>query len=127
MQFKLNKENIEKAIVIFADNQNFTHTAKVRLLMLNTIKKEFKHLAELDWFFEFDHVNVNNNRVYIEYTQNKSKDFTFFYEIPLTINFELRVFLAKSSIHFLDLYNFLLLNEKLVISNKKIFCFVNSI
>ncbi|GAB7086836.1 hypothetical protein [Marinifilum fragile] len=111
MLLDLEKVNIEKAINLFAQNQNFTYTAYPRLKTLYAIKKEFKHIPELDWKFEFDHVNVNQNRVIIEYRQNKSEDFSFYYEIPLLVNFELRVFLAKSSIHFLDLYNFLLSND----------------
>ncbi|MCT4604023.1 MAG: hypothetical protein N4A59_14130 [Marinifilum sp.] len=111
MLFKLEKASIEKAIELFAHNQNFTYTAQPRLKALYAIKKEFKHISELDWHFEFDNVNVNQNRLIVEYQQNKSEDFKFFYEIPLSINFELRVFFAKSSVHFLDIYNFLLSNK----------------
>ncbi|MDQ2180051.1 hypothetical protein [Marinifilum sp. D714] len=110
MLLNLEKVNIKKAFELFAHNQNFTYTAYPRLITLYAIKKEFKHIPELEWNFEFDHVNVNKNRVIIEYRQNKSDNFSFYYEIPLSINFELRVFLAKSSIHFLDLYNFLMIN-----------------
>lgn len=111
MQFKLDRESIEKANEIFGNNQNFKFTAHPRLKSIYAIKKEFKNIPNLEWFFEFDHVNVNQNRVFIEYRQNKSQDFSFFYEIPLSINFELRVFFAKSSVHFIDIYNFLLSNE----------------
>lgn len=110
MLLNLEKVNIEKAFELFAHNQNFTYTAYPRLKTLYAIKKEFKQIPELDWKFEFDHVNINKNRVIIEYRQDISEDFSFYYEIPLSIHFELRVFLAKSSIHFLDLYNFLLSN-----------------
>ncbi|NOU60876.1 hypothetical protein [Marinifilum caeruleilacunae] len=111
MLFKLEKASIEKASEVFAHNQNFTFTVLPRLKAIYAIKKEFKHLHELEWQFEYDHVNVNQNRLLIEYKQNKSNDFSFFYEVPLSSNFEFRVYFAKSSIHFLDIYNFLLSNE----------------
>ena len=111
MLLNLERINIEKAFEFFIHNQNFIYTAYPRLKILYAIKKEFKQIPDLDWKFEFDHVNINKNRVIIEYRQNKSEDFSFYYEIPLSINFELRVFLAKSSIHFLDIYNFLLSNK----------------
>ncbi|WP_421920176.1 hypothetical protein [Marinifilum sp.] len=111
MLFKLEKGNIEKASQIFEYNQNFIYSVKARLKVLYAIKKEFKHIPELDWHFEYDHVNVNKNRLIIEYRQAKSHDFSFFYEVPLSTNFELGVYFAKSSVHFIDIYNFLLSNN----------------
>lgn len=111
MLFKLEKESIIKSSELFEHNQNFKYTVLSRLKALYAIKKEFKHIPELDWHFEYDHVNVNQNRVLIEYQQNRSDDFSFYYEIPLSVHFELRVYFAKSSIHFIDIYNFLLSND----------------
>ena len=117
MKFNFNKNSIEKAIGLFSANQNFIYTALPRLKALYDIKKEFKNIANLEWSFEFDHVNVNTNRLLISYSQDKSSDFEFYYEIPLIQRFELRVYLAKSSVHFLDIYNFLI--EKNIITSNQ--------
>jgi len=108
MKFTFDKNNLEKVNQLFSSNQSFNFTALPRLKMFYALKKELKEISGLEWFFDFDHVNLANNRIIIEHSQNKSKDFNFYYEIPLTSKFELRVFLANSSVHFLDIYNFLL-------------------
>ena len=117
MKLTFSKSNIEKAIKEFSGNQNFVYTALPRIKAIYAIKKEFKLLSNLEWFFEFDHVNVNNNRVLIHFKNNMSGDFAFYYEIPLIQNFELRVYLAKSSVHFLDIYNFML-DKKMIQENQ---------
>lgn len=108
MKYAFTEINIEKAILEFSENSNFIYTALPRLKMLFAIKKDFLNLSNLVWFFEFDHVNVNNNNVSIHLQHSSSEEFSFYYEIPLSQGFEFRVYLAKSTIHFLDLYNFLI-------------------
>jgi len=117
MKFTFTKINLEKANQLFSSSQSFNFTALPRLKMFYALKKEMKEISGVEWFFEFDHVNVANNRIIIEYTQNKSNDFTFYYEVPLTSKFELRVFLANSSVHFLDIYNFLI-KENIIQENQ---------
>jgi len=111
MKAELNKQNIEKAISEFSNNANFNYTVLPRLKVLHAIKKELKSFHELKWMFEFDYVNINQNRVFIEYLPAQETDLTLFYEIPLSQKFELRAFLGNSSVHFIDIYNFLLQKE----------------
>lgn len=106
--------NLEKAINAYQDYQNFTHTALPRLKILLAIKKELKDISGLEWEFEYNHSNIKQNSVKIHFKHQISTDFNFYYEIPLSMNFELRVFLSNSTIHFLDLYNFLI--EKKIIN-----------
>jgi len=108
MIFTFDKESIEKATTTFQNNNNFIYTALPRIKSLYTIKKSLKAIPNLEWMFEFNHTNVNDNKVIIRYNHNKSSDFSFSYEIPLAQKFELRVFLSKSSVHFIDIYNFLI-------------------
>lgn len=108
MKAELNKLNIKRASIEFSENNNFTYTVLPRLKVLYTIKKELKHLHDLKWMFEFDHVNINQNRVIIKYLPAVGTDLNLFYEIPLIQKYELRSFLGNSSIHFIDIYNFLL-------------------
>jgi len=111
MKAELDKQNIEKAIVEFSNNANFNYTVLPRLKVLHAIKKELKSFHELKWLFEFDYVNINQNRVLVEYLPSQGTDLALFYEIPLSQKFELRAFLGNSSVHFIDIYNFLLEKE----------------
>lgn len=111
MIFTFDKEGIEKANTIFQNNNNFIYTAFPRIKCLYAIKKAIKAIPNLEWMLEFDHVNVHQNKIIIRYNHNKSEDFAFSYEIPLSQKFELRVFLSKSSVHFIDIYNFLIERE----------------
>jgi hypothetical protein len=113
MKTLFNQVNLEKFRQEYSDNENFMHIALPRLKILYAIKKELKSLSELDWYVEFNHSDVNLNRVILKYRQSENKDFNFYYEIPLNLKFELRIFLSNSSIHFIDLYSFLL--EKKII------------
>ncbi len=108
MKTELTQENISKAEELFQSNENFTCTVLPRLKLLYAIKKELKTLNDLRWFFEFNHVNVNQNRVIIEYVPSFGTEFNLFYEIPLSQKFELQAFLGNSSVHFIDIYNYLL-------------------
>lgn len=111
MRYSFTRDNIDKAAEEFSSNQNFKLNLLPRLKLLYTVKKQFIHLSNLDWFFEYDHVNISGNRVIIEFKNDVSPDFSFYFEVPLSLNFELRVFLSKSSVHFIDIYNFLLDRE----------------
>lgn len=113
MKHPFNKNNLEKAIKEYQNNQNFAHIALPRLKILLAIKKELKEISHLDWEFEYNHTNVNQNSVRIYFKNEISNNFNFFYEIPLSMNFEFRVFLSNSTVHFLDIYNFLI--EKKII------------
>ncbi|MBI9060066.1 hypothetical protein L3049_21165 [Labilibaculum sp. DW002] len=108
MKHPFNKVNLNKAIKEYQANQNFIHTALPRLNILLAIKKELKSISNLEWEFEYNHTNVNQNAVRIQFRNQISNDFNFFYEIPLSMNFELRAYLSNSTVHFLDLYNFLI-------------------
>jgi hypothetical protein len=108
MILEFNQQNLDNISNEFIDNQNFVHITFPRLKSLLAIKKELKEMANLSWFVEFNHINTNKNRVFINYTHTKGDDLSFFYEIPLNQRFELRAYLANSSVHFIDLYNFLL-------------------
>ena len=114
MKHPFNSANLEKAITEYQGNQNFTHIVLPRLKILLAIKKELKDISKLNWEFEFNHTNVNQNSVRIHFTNQICNDFNFYYEIPLSMNFEFRVFLSNSTVHFLDLYNFLI--EKNIIN-----------
>jgi len=111
MKAELNLQNINKAEELFTSNTNFTYTVLPRLKLLHEIKKELKDYHDLKWSFEFDHVNVNQNRVLISYLPSAYSDLDLFYEIPLVQKFEFRSFLGNSSVHFIDIYNFLLENN----------------
>lgn len=111
MKYPFNAINIEKLNQEYSGNQNFIHNTLPRIKILHTIKRNLNIIPNLYWHVEYNHANVNMNRVTIHYQNKASKDFNFFYEIPLSLKFELRVFLANSSIHFIDLYNFLLENR----------------
>ena len=114
MKYIFTTANLEKLIQEYSENQNFTLNVLPRIKILLAIKKELNTIPQLDWQIEFNHTDVNLNRITIRYKNQVSTDFNFFYEIPLSLKFELRVFLSNSSIHFIDLYNFLL--EKEIIS-----------
>ncbi|RZT96674.1 hypothetical protein EV201_1317 [Ancylomarina subtilis] len=111
MKAELNLQNISKAEELFASNTNFTCTVLPRLRLLHEIKKELKDYHDLAWSFEFDHVNVNQNRIIINYLPSTHSELDLFYEIPLMQKFEFRSFLGNSSVHFIDIYNFLLENK----------------
>lgn len=111
MKAELNFENINKAVELFESNLNFTCTVLPRLRLLCAIKKELKFYHDLRWSFEFDYVNINQNRVIVEYLPSVSSELNLFYEIPLVQKFELRGYLGNSSVHFIDIYNFLLEKE----------------
>ncbi len=113
MKHPFNKSNLEKAIEEYQGNPNFIHNALPRLKILLAIKKELKEISSLEWEFEYNHTNINHNSVKIHFKNQISNDFNFHYEIPLSRNFELRVYLSNSTIHFLDLYNFII--EKKII------------
>ena len=117
MKAELNQQNIDKAEEQFSSNMNFALTVLPRLKLLYAIKKELKSSNDLCWFFEFDYVNVNQNRVLIEYLPSVNTELALYYEIPLVMKFELRSFLGNSSVHFLDVYNFLI--EGLYIKEKQ--------
>ncbi|RUT78260.1 hypothetical protein [Ancylomarina longa] len=108
MKFTFTQKDIEKSINEYSDNENFDITILPRIMALYAIKKELKEIQNLRWYYEYDHVNIHQNQVVMEYENNQSNNFTFHYQIPLKQNFELNVFLANSSIHFLDIYNFLI-------------------
>ena len=110
MKAELNQENIDKAEEMFASNVNFTLTVLPRLKLLHAIKKELKAFNDLRWFFEFNFVNINQNRVFIDYIPSNGTGLALYYEIPLVQKFELRSFLGNSSVHFIDVYNFLIEN-----------------
>jgi hypothetical protein len=111
MKAELNQQNIDKAEELFLSNPNFKLTVLPRLKLLYAIKKELKSYNDLKWSFEFDHVNVNQNRVYIDYLPSANTELSLYYEIPLTQKFAIRSFLGSSSVHFLDVYNFLIENS----------------
>ena len=111
MKAELNQQNIAQAEESFASNTNFTITVLPRIKLLYAIKKELKAYHDLKWSFEFDYVNINQNRVLIEYLPSVNKELALFYEIPLVQKFEFRSFLGNSSVHFIDIYNFLLDND----------------
>lgn len=111
MKAELNYQNIIKAEELFASNTNFTVTVLPRIKLLYAVKKEFKSQHELKWSFEFDHVNINQNRIIIEYLPSVNSELNLYYEIPLMQKFEFRSFLGNSSVHFIDIYNFLLENN----------------
>ena len=113
MKAELNFQNINKAEELFVSNMNFTCTVLPRLRLLCAIKKELKCYHDLKWSFEFDYVNVNQNRVLIEYLPSVSSELNLFYEIPLVQKFELRSYLGNSSVHFIDIYNFLLEKKRI--------------
>ena len=108
MKAELNQQNIDKAEELFSSDVNFALTVLPRLKLLYVIKKELKLYNDLCWFFEFDYVNVNQNRVLIEYLPSVNTELALYYEIPLVQKFELRSFLGNSSVHFIDVYNFLI-------------------
>jgi len=111
MKSELNQQNISQAEELFASNMNFTLTVLPRIKLLYAIKKELKAYHDFKWSFEFNHVNINQNRIIIEYLPSTNKELALFYEIPLVQKFELRSFLANSSVHFIDIYNFLIEND----------------
>ncbi|MCZ4693905.1 hypothetical protein DWB61_03655 [Ancylomarina euxinus] len=111
MKAELNTENIAQAEASFASNINFTLTVLPRIKLIYAIKKELKAYHDLKWSFEFDHVNINQNRIIVEYLPLVKRELALFYEIPLVQKFELRSFLGHSSVHFIDIYNFLLDND----------------
>ncbi len=111
MKAELNQQNIDKAEELFSSNQNFKLTVLPRIKLLYAIKKELKSFSDLRWFFEFDYVNVNQNRVIINYLPSANTELDLYYEIPLMQKFELRSFLGNSSVHFIDIYNFLIENS----------------
>ncbi|WP_372753930.1 hypothetical protein [Labilibaculum sp.] len=113
MRSPFNQKNLNKFIQDYSGNENFAHIVLPRLKLLYAIKKELKNISEIEWYVEFSHADINLNRVVLQYIKSKNNDFNFYYEIPLNSKFELRVFLSNSSIHFIDLYNFLL--EKKII------------
>lgn len=117
MKAELNQKNIEKAEHLFSSNLNFSLNVLPRLKVLHAIKKELKAYHDLKWLFEFDYVNVNQNRVLIEYLPAANTGLALFYEIPLVQKFELRSFLGHSSVHFIDIYNFLI--EKSILKEKQ--------
>lgn len=114
MKYIFTAVNIEKLRQEYSGNQSFILNTLPRLKILHAIKKELNTIPNLEWQIEYNHTNVNLNCVTIQYQNQACKDFNFFYEIPLSLKFELRVFLSNSSVHFIDLYNFLL--EKKIIS-----------
>lgn len=110
MKAELNQQNIDKAEELFSSNINFKLIVLPRIKLLHAIKKELKSYNDLNWFFEYDFVNVNQNRVLIEYLPSVNTELDLYYEIPLVQKFELRSFLGNSSVHFIDVYNFLIDN-----------------
>lgn len=111
MKAELNQQSIEKAEDLFSLNPNFSLTVLPRMKLLYALKKELKNYSDLRWYFEFDHVNVNQNRVIVKYLPSLDTELSLFYEIPLVKKFELRSFLGNSSVHFIDVYNFLIENS----------------
>ena len=111
MKAELNQHNIDKAENLFLSNLNFKLTVLPRIKMLYALKKELRNFSDLRWSFEFDFVNVNQNRVIIDYLPSANTELSLFYEIPLVQKFELRSFLGNSSLHFIDVYNFLIENS----------------
>jgi len=108
MKYPFTAENIKKLSQEYSGNQNFILNTLPRLKILHTIKKSLNTIPNLYWHVEYNHTDVSMNRITIHHQNKANKDFNFFYEIPLSLKFELRVFLSNSSIHFIDLYNFLL-------------------
>jgi hypothetical protein len=117
MKYPFTAVNLEKLSQEYSGNQNFILNTLPRLKILHAIKKDLNTIPNLDWHVEYNHTDVNMNRVTINYQNKACKDFNFFYEIPLSLKFELRVFLSNSSIHFIDLYNFML--EKGIVSKNQ--------
>ncbi|PKQ61711.1 hypothetical protein BZG02_14905 [Labilibaculum filiforme] len=111
MKYSFTSTTIEKLSLEYSGNQNFIQNTLPRIKIIHTIKKEFNTIPNLEWYIEYSPTNINTNRILIQYQNQESKDFNFFYEIPLSLNFEFRVYLSNSSIHFIDLYNFLLKKE----------------
>ncbi len=111
MKAELTQQNIAKAEEKFLSNLNFELTVLPRLKLLYALKKKLKFHSNLSWFFEFDYVNVNQNKVVINYLPSSNTDLSLYYEIPLVKKFELRGFLGNSSVHFIDVYNFLIDNS----------------
>ena len=108
MKIELTTENIKKAILEFSNNSNFTLSILPRLKVLYYIKEELDYMSEMSWYFEYNYVNINNNRIIIEHLPSANTIFNFYYEIPLTSRFELRAFLGNSSLHFIDINNYIL-------------------
>ncbi|MBN2596885.1 hypothetical protein [Labilibaculum sp.] len=117
MKYTFTATNLGKLCEEYSENQNFVLNTLPRLKILHAIKKDLNTITNLEWNIEYSPANVNMNRVIIHYQNQACKDFNFFYEIPLSLNFELRVFLSNSSIHFIDLYNFLL-EKKILIKDQ---------
>lgn len=117
MRAELNQQNIEKAEELFSSNMNFSLTVLPRIKLLHAIKKELKTFSDLRWSFEFDYVNISQNRIIIDYLPSVNTELSLYYEIPLIQKFELRSFLGNSSVHFIDVYNFLI--EKSFIKEKQ--------
>ena len=46
--------------------------------------------------------------MFINYLPSVNTELALYYEIPLVQKFELRSFLGNSSVHFIDIYNFLI-------------------
>ncbi|MDM8162027.1 hypothetical protein QUH73_19575 [Labilibaculum sp. K2S] len=111
MKYTFTATNLAKLSEEYSENQNFVLNTLPRLKILHAIKKDLNTITDLEWNIEYSPVNINMNRITIHYQNQACKDFNFFYEIPISLNFELRVYLSNSSIHFIDLYNFLLEKE----------------
>lgn len=116
MKVLLTKENIGKVHDTFSNHPHFSEIIHPRLKILNNIKKELKDYPDLEWSFNYDHVNMHNNHVQLQYLPCRGTDFTFFFQIPLIQGFEFRLFLGTSSVHFIDLYNYLI-NNNLIAKN----------
>lgn len=117
MNASLTKENILLAYKKFNLNDHFQQIIFPRLKVIYFIKKELKDFPELQWSFQYDHINIHNNHIKLSYIPCKGSDYEFSYEIPLMQNFELRLFLGKSSVHFIELYNHMI-NDNLIEKNQ---------
>jgi len=116
MKIEFNRKNIERLTEEFASEEKFMTIILPRLLILINIKRELKSFSNLHWEFEYNSFNTENNKITITYPTS-NPNFNFYYEIPLRLSFELRLFLANSSVHFIDIYNFLLKNNMITKEN----------
>lgn len=108
MKGPLTQKNIEEAYRTFADNEHFRQIAFPRLKAIYYIKKELKDIPDLEWKFKYDHVNLPTNHISLHFTPCKGTDFSFFYKIPLVQKFEFQLYLGTSSIHFIEINNYLI-------------------
>lgn len=99
-----------------ADDEFFQSIALPRLRLLNIIKKQLDPKDEMSWQIKYSPTNKAENCVRISLPDERKK-FHFYYELPLSLNCKVHLYLGDNTFNFFEAHP-LLIQQNVIAENE---------